>query len=57
MSDKKQVKKQKAGSNSDAEKDKKTSETVNLSAEELRRISGGYTQKPPPGPGTGGGAG
>jgi len=47
MSDKNQDKK-KAGSDLDAEKEKKASETVNLSAEELRRISGGIASSPPP---------
>jgi hypothetical protein len=32
--------------------EQKTSETVHLSAEELRKISGGATGVPPPPPGT-----
>lgn len=37
------------------DKESKTSETVNLSAEELRRISGGaVTHSPPPKPNPGG---
>jgi len=34
----------------DAEPDKKKTETVHLSSEELRRISGGKTNPPPPPP-------
>jgi len=46
MSDKK--KNEKPKSQPDTKADRKTSETVNLSAEELRKISGGATASNPP---------
>ena len=52
MSDKK--KNDKSTSQGDSKADKKTSETVHLSADELRKISGG-TIATPPGPKHGGG--
>jgi hypothetical protein len=51
MSDKQSDKNKKPAPGSAEGADKKTSETVNLSSEELKRISGGIAQSNPPKPG------
>jgi hypothetical protein len=50
MSDKQKEKNRKPAPSSETEAEKKVSETVNLSAEELKRISGGAAVSPSPKP-------